>query len=421
MNEEAQVPQESETKQRQKNLVFRNIADYISDRMDLRYNSVKMVTEYRRRGDDTFQIFADRERNGLYLEMAEDDLFKFRKEHYDLYIHSDRVPMFDPYKAYFEKLEWDGEHHIQRIADYIKVEDTPQYNFAWQLKKWLVRAVKCALEPNYFNKQILILVGGEQNTGKTTFMRWLCPPALEAYKSEESPSGKEESIQLSSNFLIFYDELVKLNKASEEEIKTILSKTVIKYRPPYARTEQNFPRRCSFIGTCNPTEFLTDPTGNVRFLAWKVKNIDFAYKTAIDINQVWAQAYYLYKGGFQCDMTKREIDLQAEYNQQFMVNTTEQDMIQQYLRPARENEPYGTTIYLWTAGQILQFLADNISNLKLNAVQLGKSLKLLGFKNKIVSINSYKRYVYPVVLNLSETYVSGILKRFYKKEKEEIY
>ena len=120
-------------------------------------------------------------------------------------------------------------------------------------------------------------------------------------------------------------------------------------------------------------------------------------------------------------MTKREIDLQAEYNQRFMVNTTEQDMIQQYLRPARDNEPYGTTVYLWTAGQILQFLTDNVSNLKLNAVQLGKSLKLLGFKQRAISMYNQARRVYPVVLNLSETYVSDILKRFYKKEKEEIY
>ena len=296
------IPPKSE-KIQDKNNVFRNIAKYIADRMDLRYNSVRLVTEFRYRGEEVYQIFSDRERASLLIEMKEERPFHFAKSDYELYISSGRVPEFDPYKSYLENLPpWDGEDRIKQIAEYIKVEDTPQYNFAWQFKKWLVRVVKCALEPNYFNKQILVLVGGEQNTGKTTFCRWLCPPELHDYWSEENPSGKDESIQLASNFYILYDELVKLNKASEAEIKTTLSKTIIKYRPPYARTEQNFTRRCSFMGTTNPTEFLTDPTGNVRFLAWAVKSIDFNYER-IDRSQLYAQVYHLYKADFQCDMT----------------------------------------------------------------------------------------------------------------------
>lgn len=403
-----------------KNNVFRNIANYIADRMDLRYNSVRLVTEFRYKWEEVYQIFSDRERASLLIEMLEERPFKFAKSDYELYISSGRVTEFDPYKSYLENLPpWDGEDRIKQIAEYIKVEDTPQYNFAWQFKKWLVRVVKCALEPNYFNKQILVLVGGEQNTGKTTFCRWLCPPELHDYWSEENPSGKDESIQLASNFYILYDELVKLNKASEAEIKTTLSKTIIKYRPPYARTEQNFTRRCSFMGTTNPTEFLTDPTGNVRFLAWAVKSIDFNYER-IDRSQLYAQVYHLYKTGFQCDMTKKDIDLQSEYNQRFMVSTTEQDMIQQYLRPANDTEAYGTTIYLWTAGQILQFLTDNIKNLKLNAVQLGKSLKLLGYKQIKAMIANKSNRVYPVCLNLDEAYVNEILKTYKKKERQEI-
>ena len=173
------------------------------------------------------------------------------------------------------------------------------------------------------------------------------------------------------------------------------------------------------MGTTNPTEFLTDPTGNVRFLAWAVKSIDFNYER-IDRSQLYAQVYHLYKTGFQCDMTKKDIDLQSEYNQRFMVSTTEQDMIQQYLRPANETEAYGTTVYLWTAGQILQFLTDNIKNLKLNAVQLGKSLKLLGYKSKRTKTNNQVKQVYPVCLNLDEAYVNEILKNYKKRERQEI-
>lgn len=408
----------SEAEIRDTNNVFRNIESYIAGRMDLRYNTVRLVTEYRRRGSENYEIFADRERASLLIDMLESRPFKFSKSDYDLYIGSGRVAAYDPYEAYFEGLPlWDGEDRIKQITEYIQVEDTPQYNFAWQLKKWLVRVVKCALEPNYFNKQILVFVGGEQNKGKTTFCRWLCPPALQAYYSEETPGGKDESIQLASNFMILYDELTKLTKSNEGEIKAILSKTLIKYRPPYARTEQTFTRRCSFLGTCNLSEFLTDPTGNVRFLAWVVKSIDFGYES-IDREQLYAQVYHLYKSKFSCDMTPQDLELQGEYNQRFMVQTTEQDMIQQYLRPAKDVEPYGTTVYLWSSGQILQFLTDNIGSLKLNAVQLGRSLKLLGYKQIMSKINNCPKHVYPVCINV-DAYVSTVLKGFCRREKEE--
>lgn len=119
-------------------------------------------------------------------------------------------------------------------------------------------------------------------------------------------------------------------------------------------------------------------------------------------------------------MTKKEIEYQNEYNQQFRVQTTEQDMIQQYLRPARDTEPYGTLVYQWTTGQILQYLTDNINGIKLNAVQLGKSLQLLGFKQKKAITYNQSRRVYPVVLNNSESFVNEILKKYTRKQREEL-
>lgn len=104
---------------------------------------------------------------------------------------SGRVKSFDPYRAYFESLPPYTGDPIRELATYIDVEEAEGYRFDWQLKKWLVRVVKCALEENYFNKQILVFVGEEQNSGKTSLCRWLCPPALENYWSEEIPQGKQ--------------------------------------------------------------------------------------------------------------------------------------------------------------------------------------------------------------------------------------
>lgn len=404
------------------NPVFENLENYINDRMELRYNEVRLTLEYRQRGKLTYSVFADRERNSLLLELIETNPFKFRKADFDLYMGSGRVKSFDPYRAYFESLPPYAGDPIRELATYIEVEEADGYSFHWQLKKWLVRVVKCALEENYFNKQILVFVGEEQNSGKTSLCRWLCPPALENYWSEEIPQGKDESIQLSSNFLILYDELAKLNKSSEAEVKTILSKTKLKYRPPYDRTERVFDRRCSFLGNCNEMQFLTDATGSVRYLAFLLKKINFAYKQNCDIDAIYSQAYYLYKTGFDCDMNQYELKAQAEYNKRFFASTTEHDMILEYMRPAspKDINTYGQVVYYWQAGQILLFLQDNMPNLKFNLNSLGKALKFLGFERMAFRFNTVIKRVYPLVLVNDGMYIRSELKLCTKNNQAEV-
>lgn len=395
---------------------FRLLEEKISERMDLRYNTVKLATEYRERGEEQYRLFTDRKSTGLFINLKE-TMEKLSKANYDYYVDSDRVPEYDPYKSYFESLQWDGKDYIKELTAYIKVEDTPAlYDFYWQLKKWLVRCIKCALEPRYFNKQILVFVGEEQNTGKTTFCRWLCPPALKDYYSEEVTRDKDEKIQLVSNIFILYDELVKLNKAGLEDVKALLSKETVKFRPPYARREEIFARRCSFIGNTNYTQFLTDETGNVRFLCFLIKNIDFAYSKSINIDNIWAQAYHLYNCKFACDMTKEELEAQREYCKRFFATTTEHDMIIEYLRPAtlKDEKNPAVDVYHWQTGQILQYLTENLPTIKMYSATLGKALKFLGFERKSIKTPQGPKYVYEVVPR-SDSYINNTLKSCMKK------
>lgn len=407
--------QETATK---KNFVFENIARYINSRMDLRYNTVKLATEYRNRGEEDYFEFSDRDNAALLLTMKEDNEFKFAKSDYELYMGSRHIPDFDPYKNYFETLPlWTGEtDFIKKLASYIKVDEAEHYYFTVQLKKWLVRVVKCALEPNYFNKQILVFVGETQNTGKTTFCRFLCPKELQDYYSEEATKGKDESLQLTSNFLILYDELVKLNQTGLEEVKAILSKTKVKMRMPYAKREQTFLRRCSFMGNTNQTQFLTDETGSVRFLSFLLHSIDFRYSQEININDVYSQAYHLYKTNYNCELTTEELNALKEYNKRFFVTTTEHDMILEYIRPATKADFENfTNIYQWQSGQILQYFQDNNTAMKLNLISLGKALKFLGFERVGIKKNGLSKYVYQIVLNHEQTFVRDVLK--YQKYK----
>jgi predicted P-loop ATPase len=51
-------------------------------------------------------------------------------------------------------------------------------------------------------------------------------------------------------------------------------------------------RICSFVGSTNRTDFLTDETGSIRWLIFEVHSFDFEYSKEIDIDRVWAQAYF---------------------------------------------------------------------------------------------------------------------------------
>ena len=58
------------------------------------------------------------------------------------------------------------------------------------------------------------------------------------------------------------------------------------------------PRRANFIGSTNKDEFLTDETGSVRFVCIElIDKLNFSYKTEMKIDDVWRQAYSLYKNG----------------------------------------------------------------------------------------------------------------------------
>ena len=164
-------------------------------------------------------------------------------------------------------------------------------------------------------------------------------------------------------------------------------------------------------------QFLTDATGSVRYLAFLLKKINFAYKQNCDIDAIYSQAYYLYKTGFDCDMNKDELDRQKQYNRRFFCTTTELDMIQFYLRPATQEDldTYATEVYYWQAGQILLFLQDCMPAIKFNQTTLGKALKFQGFERKIMRINGVAKYVYPVVLNETSVYVREELKRCKKR------
>jgi predicted P-loop ATPase len=248
--------------------------------------------------------------------------------------------------------------------------------FDLHFKKWLVRVVKCALVDSYFNKQAFILFHDKQNSGKSTFCRFLCPPNLENYIAENLSIDKDSRILLTKNLLINLDELSTLSKVEINSLKSLFSKDKINDRLPYDRKNSIIPRRASFIGSTNQAEFLNDESGSVRWLCFVIESIDWTYKEKIDIDAVWAQAFYLFKSNFVCDLNPAEIKENNEYNKQFQITTPEFELVNKYFSPGTKD----AKDCFMTATDILVHITEQTNGkVKLNSNNIGKALKMHSF------------------------------------------
>ena len=343
--------------------------DFIKEHFEIRRNMVSQEYECRAIDQEEFEtmnefnVFVKMQTSGLNISL--NNLVALLK--------SDIIPAYNPFTLYFDNLpKWDQQtDHIKHLASFIKVKDRERFDR--HFKKWLVRAVKCALVDSYFNKQAFILVHDKQNSGKSTFCRFLCPPALSDYIAENLSIDKDSRILLTRNLLINLDELSTLSKVEINSLKSMFSKDKINERLPYDRRNTITPRRCSFIGSTNQVEFLNDETGSVRWLCFVIDEIDWSYSEKVNIDLIYAQAYHLFKSGFDADLTPEEIRENEEFNKEFQVLTTERELINKFLLPGTKDHHD----HFWTATDILLYLANVTENkVKLHSSNLGKALKM---------------------------------------------
>lgn len=323
--------------------------------------------------------------DGLWVELNEFDVYRqlklegFKASMNNLIytLKSSYVKRYNPFDFYFKSLTpWQAhdQDYIMLLANYVKAVNQSRFNK--HFKKWLVRTVKCALIDDYVNKNAILLVHEKQNSGKTTFIRFLIPEAIKSYYTENLSFDKDSNIALCENIIINLDELATFSRFEINQLKSILSKSSVKERHPFEKKAKRIPRRSSFIGSTNLNEFLTDPTGNVRWIPFEILDIDWSYSKMIDINDVWRQAYYLFLNSFPCDITAEEIKENEEANSQFIITTPEMELLVKYYSPGtkEKHDVFRTTT------EIEMALREETHNaIKISNNQLGRALNLLKF------------------------------------------
>ena len=395
-----------------KTATVEEIKSFLDGHISLRFNEITSRVEYELPEDKTdarsiadarrFIPVNDRIVNSLWSQMSTITRVNIQ----DMYrvIESDYVPVFNPFKAYLnnlcksvksvgvqDKKQSVGENdYIRELAQTVRVKGGEQEQMLWHLylKKWLVGMVASWISDDVVNNVILVLIG-EQGAYKTTWFNYLLPPPLKQYfytKTNANRMSKDDILTLAQYALVCCEELDTMRPAELNQLKAAVTMPSIDERAAYAHYHEHRKHIASFCGTGNNTQFLSDPTGNRRWLPFEVESIVSPRDHPFHYEGIYSQALALYKSGFQYWFTKEEIQELNRHNRQFETPRLEHELVDLYFRRPTDSE-LGEFM---SVARALQMISNGISQ-KLSAVNVGRAFSDLGFKR--VRTNSSRGFI----------------------------
>ena len=358
------------------------IKSFLDGHISLRFNEITSRVEYEIPADNTdahrFMPVNDRIVNSLWSQMSTITRVNIQ----DMYrvIESDYVPVFNPFKEYLNNLSKPGEQdYIRELAQTVRVKGGEQEQKLWHLylKKWLVGMVASWISEDVVNNVILVLIG-EQGAYKTTWFNYLLPPPLKQYfytKTNANRMSKDDILTLAQYALVCCEELDTMRPAELNQLKAAVTMPSIDERAAYAHYHEHRKHIASFCGTGNNTQFLSDPTGNRRWLPFEVESIVSPRDHPFHYEGIYAQALALFKSGFQYWFTKEEIQELNHHNRQFETPHLERELVSLYFRVPLESE----NGMFMTSARAIQIIGTGISQ-KLNPTRVGLAFNELGFQ-----------------------------------------
>lgn len=324
---------------------FESIKKYLDENHEIRHNLITNRLESRPKLENSNWTENDKLENDLLVELLEQNL-KQAKSCLAALLGSNYVKSYHPIREYFDNLEpWDGIDRFTELCTYIDT-NAPE-EFQHHFRKHLLRCVASIYEKGYFNKQCFVFHSEKQSMGKSSLIRWLVPEKLKKYISDAvlQWQDKDANIALGENWFINMDELAELDRSELNSLKATLSRDMIKVRRPYGKTSVEITRLANFWGSTNDLQFLTDLTGNVRWLVFEVSHINFKY-TVIDKDQLWAQIYHEFRNLPErkpgevaiYELSQEEQKQNDLRNQKYMLSSPELEAINRYLLPGDPKE-----------------------------------------------------------------------------------
>lgn len=298
----------------------------------VRYNELSMSAENSRTG----KIWNDQDDSLLkaYIE----DRYKLRSN--ECYFDAFNIVCFknsyNPIKTLLESHQWDGQERISGIFQ--KYLGCRNNDYTKEVARLVFTGGIARLYNNGCKFDFMPIFKGEQGSGKSSFIRWL---ALNDswFKEVNEIDGQEGKEALDGAWICEISELLALTKSKEvEAVKSFITRQNDNYRKPYERRITDNPRKCIFIGTTNRTQFLTDATGNRRFLPIETHCngydlYDREKECKEDILQCWLEAKHNYdNGNYSLVANKAIIDIIKEEQANCVEDDWRIGVIDKYLK-----------------------------------------------------------------------------------------
>jgi predicted P-loop ATPase len=217
---------------------------------------------------------------------------------------------FHPVRKYLDSLKWDGTKRIDTWLRLYLGAEANDYTAAVGAR-WLISAVARIHQPGVKADCCLILEG-VQGLKKSTALKTI---AGDWFTDEIADLGsKDAAMQTRGVWIIEIAELDGMSRSEVSKIKSFMSRSTDRFRPPYGKRLIESPRQCVFAGSVNHSNYLRDETGGRRF--WPVTCTSIRIdELARDHDQLWAEARDRYVSGAPWWLDSVELNRLAQQEQ----------------------------------------------------------------------------------------------------------
>lgn len=234
------------------------------------------------------------------LRLRIDREFRFKPELRELReMITDRAfaNAFHPVLDFFEGLpDHDGTERVRGanrpswLTTYLGVRDTAFVRAIGRMV--MVALVRRVRRPGCKFDEMLV-IEGIQGSFKSTTLATLCPrPEWFADNFDLSWDSQRLLEHTRGKLVIEVPEMQGRTQADRDRLKAQLSRQIDTARKAYGHEPETVARQFVFFATVNDEVYLTDPTGNRRYLPVRAGDIDIA-GLARDREQLWAEACML--------------------------------------------------------------------------------------------------------------------------------
>ena len=312
----------------------------------------------------------DRDINSMLLACNVESCQNISAQTFRSALMSNCIPEFNPLTDYLDEavkavnINPDEPSYIDQVAGMVHVTYTPQSPLSpegglsslWRtcFRKWFVSMVASWMDVKVVNHQMLVLIG-PQGIFKSTWLDALIPEALVSYRCRQSGtnfSDKDEQLRCAEFAMVNYDEFDRLSSSDLDNLKSLITTPDVSIRAPYGSTKERRVRIASYCASGNKFQFLTDQTGNRRFLPFYVSHIDSPFDHPIDHHRLYAEAVKMVKDGFVYWFTSEDIQQLSKYVEQFADRSPEEELLDVYFDIPKPHGVETRTVKFLTSSEI---------------------------------------------------------------------